>query len=495
VEALFNIAKLGFLERRWLSALGSLLSGYWLYLMIGILGGAVAAAFALSFENHFAALLLLFIGIAAGGLFLLIAVFRTAFHELKELDFGFCPGRTQPHSTDAGLSDWLAAKIEIAAGRMKEGGPLPQTPLTFGDIWRGPDGTGTEEKPAIDLRMITTNLSMRRPHALPHIDRNHYFKEDEFRRIFPNWIVEYLVANSNEHANEDAPSEYCTFPLPSRLPLVVAARMSLSFPILFAAIPLYRQDYPHKGPNGKPMVQRMLFSDGGLSSNFPVHFFDALLPNRPTFGISLETYDERDPNRRVQLPMNPHRGIYLDSEDIASVPHFLLGLVSAAKDWQDRLQSTLPGYRERIANIYLKADEGGINLNMSAGQIGKLAVFGERAAALMGGRSLHPSDQSPFDFDEHRWRRYLIAFARVEEALEHAEKAWNGPARFGNFIKSYQPTSYYSENSQWLQWRTKVFERFDGIMSVVSEWHESLRLAPEAHIPKPDSDLRITPHS
>src|SRR5262249_46235664 len=54
------------------------------------------------------------------------------------------------------------------------------------------------------------------------------------------------------------------FPAPARLPLAVAARMSLSFPILFAAIPLYRLDYPHKGTDGKPMIQRMLFSVGGL---------------------------------------------------------------------------------------------------------------------------------------------------------------------------------------------------------------------------------------
>jgi hypothetical protein len=336
VEALFNAAKFGFLERRWVNALGWLLSVYWLPAMTGVLAGALAAAIALNnFENPFAALLLFLIGLVAGVLLLMIVVVRTVFHELKELDFGFCPGRTQPHSINAGPSDWLAAKIEIAAGRMTEGGPWPQAPLTFGDIWRGPDGTGSEEKPVIDLRMMTTNLSMRRPHALPHIDRNHYFKEAEFRRIFPDWIVDYLVANSKQ-ANDDTPNGYCTFPSPASLPLVVAARMSLSFPILFAAVPIYRLDYPHKDPNGKPIVERMLFSDGGLSSNFPVHFFDALLPNRPTFGISLETYDERDPSRRVQLPMNPHHGIYLDSEEIDSLPSFLVGLVNAAKDWQDR---------------------------------------------------------------------------------------------------------------------------------------------------------------
>jgi len=31
----------------------------------------------------------------------------------------------------------------------------------------------------------------------------------------------------------------------------------------------------------------MLVPDGGLTSNFPIHFFDAPLPGRPTFGINL----------------------------------------------------------------------------------------------------------------------------------------------------------------------------------------------------------------
>jgi hypothetical protein len=188
VRGLFNAAKCGFLEKRWAKALGWLLSDYWLPLIIGVLSGGVAAVITISFGNGFAALLLFLIGVAAGLLFLLVAVVRTLLIDLKALDFGFCPGRTQADSVNAGLSDWLASKIEIAAGRMQEGGPPPDVPLTFGDIWRGPDGTGSEDKPAIDLRMMTTNLSMRRPCALPHMDRNHYFKDVEFRRIFPDWI-------------------------------------------------------------------------------------------------------------------------------------------------------------------------------------------------------------------------------------------------------------------------------------------------------------------
>jgi hypothetical protein len=291
VRPLFNAAKFGFLEKRRAKALGWLLMGYWLPLVSGVLLGAVACIAAFSLGNTVAALLLLFIGMAAGALFLLIAVLRTILIDLKTLDFGFCPGRTQAGDIGVGLSDWLADKIEIAAGRMQQGTSRPEEPLTFGHIWRGPDGTGSKEKPAIDLQMMTTNLSMRRPHVLPYMEGKHYFRETEFRRLFPDWIVDYLVARSHAEPDGDTPPGLCAFPSPDRLPLVVAARMNLSFPILFAAVPLYRLNEYHKDADGQPMIERLLFSDGGLSSNFPVHFFDALLPNRPTFGISLESYD------------------------------------------------------------------------------------------------------------------------------------------------------------------------------------------------------------
>ena len=209
----------------------------------------------------------------------------------------------------------------------------------------------------------------------------------------------------------------------------------------------------------------------------------------------LESYDERLSTRRILLPMDPESRIFLDTVKITSLKDFLMGLINAAKDWQDRLQSSLPGYRERIANIYLKSDEGGLNLSMSATKIDHLINLGERAAALITGKPLDPSDERTFEFAEHRWRRYLIAFARLEEALEHAQQTWNGSDRFAEFIKRYQPSSYYESNPEWKQWRLEVFERFDAIMALASTWGgKSLRLASEGRrIPRPESALRITP--
>src|SRR6185369_10089897 len=102
----------------------------------------------------------------------------------------FCPGPTQKGHGEPGLSDWLAEKIEAAAGRPTQG--EMRDPLTFGDIWRG-DGKGDKDHRAVDLRMMTTNLSLRRPNALPRMDGNHYFKVDEFKRLFPGWVVDSMM--------------------------------------------------------------------------------------------------------------------------------------------------------------------------------------------------------------------------------------------------------------------------------------------------------------
>jgi hypothetical protein len=63
--------------------------------------------------------------------------------------------------------------------------------------------------------------------------------------------------------------------------------MSLSFPILLSAVPLYAANFEREPRSGKFPLERCWFSDGGLTSKFPIHFFDTPLPDRPTFGINL----------------------------------------------------------------------------------------------------------------------------------------------------------------------------------------------------------------
>lgn len=481
-SALFGLLAQGALEKRWGAAIWGVLRQHRRVAAGSVLAAAAFTLWSFVVGGCLAGWLSGLLGLVAVVATVVAVFLRSAMKLLPQLDFGLCPGRTQPGQDRPGLSDWLARTIEACAGRLAADGTLPGRPLTFGDL--------EAHDPPIRLRAVTTNLALRRPHMLPDLGGNiHYFRADEFRRLFPDWVVDAMVA--------DAPAGevYHRFPDPAGLPVVVAVRMSLSFPLLISAVPLYRRNYG--GGEGQRGMQRMLFSDGGLSSNFPIQLFDSLLPGRPTFGISLDEYDAGRPDRRVRLPMKANSGHWLDARDYTSLPAFAMGLLNAAKDWQDNLQTVLPGYRERVAHAYLKPDEGGLNLTMPPQRIVDLVDLGGRAGALLaGGPPLMDEDEFVFDFDDHRWRRFLIAYAAIEEALVDAAGDWGTLARsdsFASFVDGYMrgsPASYHQTSPAW---RQEVFDRMEQLMALGRQWQGNELRHRKGATPKPQPVLKIGP--
>ena len=175
-----------------------------------------------------------------------------------------------------------------------------------------------------------------------------------------------------------------------------------------------------------------------------------------------------------------------------------MAIINSAKDWQDMLQSVLPGYRERIVHIHLKDDEGGLNLSMPSAKIDDLVGFGDRAGALLSGEETDQKDKAPFDMDDHRWRRFLVAFARLEETLCKTASRWNQASgiageSFGNAIHRILPSPHSYDKSTFA-WRRQVVGRFDSLMQHVAPWcDEPLRAVHGSQIPKPHTDIRITP--
>src|SRR5262245_50209144 len=51
-----------------------------------------------------------------------------------------------------------------------------------------------------------------------------------------------------------------------------------------------------RNDDGRIPLRRVWFSDGGLTSNFPIHFFDSPIPSRPTFCLNLVDFDAEAPN-------------------------------------------------------------------------------------------------------------------------------------------------------------------------------------------------------
>jgi hypothetical protein len=346
---------------------------------------------------------------------------------LPDHQYGFCTGQTQPGAEGPAVTDWIHKALQHIAF----GDPDHPVPLTFGDL-RGAD----PDRPVIDLKVVTTNLSMRRPHTLPRLGMTAGFVPKQWDKLFPKPVMTYLYETSKEW---DLCKGSWLFPLEHQVPVVVAVRMSLSFPLLFTAIPLTIEDSERraivKSLGGKPDkgFRTAHFSDGGISSNFPIHMFDAWLPTRPTFAFSLEDLlaDPGEVKTRVALPASAGEGMGVQIKELRSLTDFAWQILNSAKDWQDQLLSGLTGQRERIVHIYLTDKEGGLNLDMPAEVSRKLMAWGYEA-----GRKF---TEGAFDFDEHKWRRLLALHQHLEGNLAAANSVWDGG--FAAWYAAYAPNA------------------------------------------------------
>lgn len=322
-------------------------------------------------------------------------LFRDASHSLPATAYGICTGNWvgDEGSGPPPLTPWLSEYLAELSGK-----PL----LTFGDL-EGEDACNRE----ISLRMITTCLTLGRPYRLPfQISDNFWFKDSELEQLFSSDIRGHLVG----HSGEQGPEGLRRLPPPSKLPIVFAARLSLSFPFLLSAVPLY--SYDPSIPGAKPV--KCWFSDGGISSNFPVHFFDQPLPRWPTFGINLSGPGQPGVWMPETNAEEPSAGTTIDG-----IPAFAASIRGAMQNWRDNAQARMPGYRDRIVHVRVQDGEGGLNLNMTPEAISTLANRGGEAGIKVGGRfTPNSGDPSELTWENHRWLRLRSSLAAFEELLE-----------------------------------------------------------------------------
>ncbi len=366
---------------------------------------------------------LLIVAAVIGGL---LGVAIALMRKLPRHGFGICSGMR--HERAAALTPWLHELIQRLAGRDADGAPL-----TFGDLWSGEHRPGTANPGSsssarrdIDLRMMTTALSQGRPYSFPlEPGDRFYFDEGEFRALFPAQVVDWLLAYPGARCDPrvDLPDR-CPLPAMADLPIIVAARMSLSFPLLIAAVPLYRCN-----PRTR-QEEAIWFSDGGICSNFPVHYFDAPLPSRPTFAINLTDdlflprgREPVDPDDFVQVPRSngdgqDHHIVALARRRDSGLLAFFNAIIQTLHNWSDNTQLRVPGFRDRVAHVRLRKDEGGLNLKMSRELILRLAERGRHAALqLIDGFLPRSAYQHDTTWQNHRWVRFRTSFTLIEETL------------------------------------------------------------------------------
>jgi predicted acylesterase/phospholipase RssA len=359
------------------------------------------------------------------------AAARSLGKHLPANDFGMCNGMPGEETRADALSTWLHGYLNELAGKGID------EPLTFGELWGGAlrkplapaphDGTGDRR---IELAMITTALNVGRPYRFPFESNDFYFRKEEFERLLPPEVASWMVAHARASATAAGLSKpgctYLALPLPQDMPVLLGVRMSLSFPILLAAIPLYCVDRTRKVNAEKATtVTRLLFSDGGICSNFPVHFFDGPLPSRPTFGVNLRAYHPDHPEDRLYMPepLKNNRGLKnyipeMPSEPgLGSVFGFLGSIVNTMQNWRDQVQIGMPGYRDRIVHVCHSDEEGGMNLNMKKTVIEDLAKGGAGAAGLLRKAFVPGDDPREGGWYNHRRIRMRTLLAGIDQKL------------------------------------------------------------------------------
>lgn len=348
--------------------------------------------------------------------------------------FGLCPGYAPPKpGRPLALANWLAAYLNRLAGKPDDGDPL-----TFGDLWGTPDPKADH---AIDLAMMTTNLTHGRPYRLPDLTASFFFDPTELEGYFPKHVVQWMVEHPRKSKNDpDRFAPLRPMPDPADMPVVVAARMSLALPVVIGAVPLHAVDFgrqPYfKRMNKELLPERCWFSDGGICSNFPVHFFDGYLPRWPTFGINLKPFDPDDDEKTNDcwMPNDNGGGVtaiwnrFDQKGGLKSVGGFVWAIINAARDWSDSALLPLPGYRDRVVHVSLdEATEGGMNLDMTADVIDALAARGSKAGEMLVRRFARPTPDDVLTWDNHRWVRFRSLMALFEDMIEDLEFALGHP--------------------------------------------------------------------
>ena len=411
-----------------------------------------------------------------------------------------------------GLARWLDAELDALAGR--EGSAWP---LTFRHLWLGreagarhddamraapelapPDEGAPSESRRVNLEMITSNLTHGRPYGLPFEARTFWFDGAEMRGYFPERVVAWMERRAPACGWLDdggVRRRVHRLPAAGDLPVVVAARLSLSFPLLISAVPLYAIDFG-RARLARRGLERCWFSDGGITSNFPVHFFDSPLPGWPTFAINLRYFEEK-PSREVVMPETNRDGVAerFHRFEKAGLLGFVRAIFDAMQNWQDNTQVRMPGFRDRVAHVCLGPGEGGLNLEMPEAVVKTIAARGAQAGEMLAQR-FAPGSPAALNWDNHRWVRLRSMLASLEEMLEklgpRLSPDWKPPQPgdepYAALLAKEAPPSFPWKEGQ----RAEAARAVEEIRTTALRWVESPeRLRRGA--PRPMPELRARP--
>jgi len=250
------------------------------------------------------------------------------------------------------------------------------------------------------------------------------------------------------------------------------------------------------------------FSDGGISSNFPIHLFDAPLPLWPTFAIDLlypksddgdhiapvaGQAEEQSIEASVFLPTENNQGWQRTYQSITrtsaagELAGFLFGIIATMQNWRDLLQSRAPGHRDRIVHISLSGVEGGMNLNMPQPVLNRIASKGAAAGNLL----------KSFSFENHYWIRWRILASALQRHTMGVAASDERQPKIPDYVGAYQlvkanPADAPSYKFSSQEKRDEAQKLFGQLVAKGKEWED---LGPDLsqESPRPLPQMRIVP--
>jgi hypothetical protein len=440
---------------------------------------------------------------------------------------------------DPSLVPWLNDCLGQLAG-------LPAgTVLRFGHLWSGADFELQRSQPTsqllstwrlmsehsdhrlVNLELMTTDLTRQRPYRFPLAETaaddpsQLWLCLDQLKdadcQMFPDSVMAALAEGESRECVDGSGRSLTLSPLPQPwdLPVIFSVRLSMALPALFEAVRMYRivpstpveDDFGRaifdgaqqlRWPEEDDLAEEVWFSDGGITSNFPVHFFDAALPRWPTVSLDLGRYPGSAPHQDVGLPQD------WEIADITSTPLTDSGLSLAgavfntAMSWRDNLQSSMPGYPNRIAQVRSRPNEGGSNLFMPREVIASMALRGAIAGARLRTRFANASQWNRF-----RWLRLRVAVSNIEwlrnsteERQEFYRDALAGPQWLEQQKTKFcdEPSEtvvpWYDPLAQFWPDAGDLFSTFAGAYSAPDDPDENVMTA---RVAKPEPVLRQVP--
>ncbi len=367
--------------------------------------------------------------------------------------FDSAAGILPPSTVRANLTDWLTGAMADLAGFD------PDEVLRFGHLWTGgdytpgdPDGSGRRAAAdnarlrSINLELMSTELIRRAPYRfpLPAAESNRdrlWFDPADLVGLLPERVIAAMTADATPQRvrslGTGAELVLYPFPQPWDLPVVFATRASLALPALFQAVRLYElregsapvrtefgarlarggEELRFPGHAGAAQVaQELWLTDGGVTSNFPIHMFDSPLPLWPTVGIDLGSHPAGAGHQDVYLLGDAGAAKELGTPLGRAMSSFLAAVIGTGLQWRDTAQLWMPAFQARIAVVRQRSYEGGNNLFMTRQDVASLALRG-----VVAGMRLRRRFASDAQWQRQQWLRLRVAGQNIVDVAQRLQ--------------------------------------------------------------------------